>query len=277
MEMVLENLFPSRDRGHHSVDKNTDFKYPKLHAMLDYIYFEQDGRTHEFHYVETLCELLERAMIFEDSVELHATASKALISIASCLPELVASRYARQNFLAISAVEASALISDLVSSINGTQNLRYTHWMILGRDYARRSNAVSLVFLWLYVTNALIGVDIRGNVPECYQFSRRRDQDDLTQELASQGISIVYELGDSSMKQNLLMEDSEVSQAGSIGESLSGGKLSTYKELCGLANEMGQPDLIYKLMDLANYQAALNSKGGLLLDSPRYQNKLVNH
>lgn len=59
-----------------------------------------------------------------------------------------------------------------------------------------------------------------------------------------------------------LVEDSEVFQEGTIGESLSGGKLSTYKELCSLANEMGQPDMIYKFMDLANHQASLNSKRG---------------
>lgn len=107
------------------------------------------------------------------------------------------------------------------------------------------------------------------------------DQNELTQELASQGMSIVYELGDSSMKQDLvnalvstltgsgkrkravkLMEDSEVFQEGTIGANPSGGNLSTYKELCSLANEMGQPDLIYKFMDLANYQASLNSKRG---------------
>ncbi|XP_065879858.1 uncharacterized protein [Euphorbia lathyris] len=107
------------------------------------------------------------------------------------------------------------------------------------------------------------------------------EQNELTQELASQGMSIVYELGDASMKQNLvdalvstltgsgkrkraikLVEDTEVFQEGTIGESLNGGKLSTYKELCSLANEMGQPDLIYKLMDLANHQASLNSKRG---------------
>lgn len=107
------------------------------------------------------------------------------------------------------------------------------------------------------------------------------EQNELTQELASQGMSVVYELGDASMKQNLvdalvttltgsgkrkravkLVEDSEVFQEGAIGEGLGGGKLSTYKELCSLANEMGQPDLIYKFMDLANYQASLNSKRG---------------
>ncbi|XP_024961967.1 proteasome adapter and scaffold protein ECM29 isoform X1 [Cynara cardunculus var. scolymus] len=107
------------------------------------------------------------------------------------------------------------------------------------------------------------------------------EQNELTQELASQGLSIIYELGDASMKKNLvnalvgtltgsgkrkravkLVEDTEVFQEGSIGGSLSGGKLSTYKELCSLANEMGQPDLIYKFMDLANHQASLNSKRG---------------
>lgn len=107
------------------------------------------------------------------------------------------------------------------------------------------------------------------------------EQNELTQELASQGLSIIYELGDVSMKKNLvnalvgtltgsakrkrpvkLVEDSEVFQEGAIGESVSGGKLSTYKELCNLANEMGQPDLIYKFMDLANHQASLNSKRG---------------
>ncbi|KAF3455353.1 hypothetical protein FNV43_RR05803 [Rhamnella rubrinervis] len=107
------------------------------------------------------------------------------------------------------------------------------------------------------------------------------EQNELTQELASQGMSIVYELGDASMKKNLvnalvntltgsgkrkrvvkLVEDSEVFQEGAIGKGLNGGKLSTYKELCSLANEMGQPDLIYKFMDLANHQAALHSKRG---------------
>ncbi|XP_062171204.1 uncharacterized protein LOC133876988 [Alnus glutinosa] len=107
------------------------------------------------------------------------------------------------------------------------------------------------------------------------------EQNELTQELASHGMSIVYELGDAAMKQNLvnalvsnltgsgkrkrtikLVGDSEVFHEGAIGESHSGGKLTTYKELCSLANEMGQPDLIYKFMDLANYQVSLNSQRG---------------
>jgi proteasome component ECM29 len=58
-----------------------------------------------------------------------------------------------------------------------------------------------------------------------------------------------------------------VFQEGGIGKDLSGEKLSTYKELCCLANEMGQHDLIFKFMDLANYQDSLKSKRGAAFGS----------
>ncbi|XP_020113729.1 proteasome-associated protein ECM29 homolog isoform X2 [Ananas comosus] len=148
------------------------------------------------------------------------------------------------------------------------------------RKEERCAGTVWLVSLTMYCGNH---PKIQQLLPEIQEaFSHLLgDQNELTQDLASQGMSIVYELGDPSMKQELvralvntltgsgkrkratkLMEDSEVFQAGAIGENLGGGKLSTYKELCSLANEMGQPDLIYKFMDLANYQASLNSKRG---------------
>lgn len=36
--------------------------------------------------------------------------------------------------------------------------------------------------------------------------------------------------------------------------------LSTYKELCSLASDLNQPDLIYKFMQLANHHSQWNSK-----------------
>ncbi|XP_056161044.1 uncharacterized protein LOC115693959 [Syzygium oleosum] len=105
------------------------------------------------------------------------------------------------------------------------------------------------------------------------------EQNELTQELAFQGMSIVYELGHASMKKKLkkalvktltgsrkrktatkLVEESEVFQEGPIEKSLSGGKLDTYKILYNMAKDMGQRGLIYKFTDLANHHASLNSK-----------------
>ncbi|KAL2316898.1 hypothetical protein Fmac_030774 [Flemingia macrophylla] len=147
------------------------------------------------------------------------------------------------------------------------------------RKEERCSGTVWLVSLLKYCGNH---PTIQQMLPEIQEaFSHLLgEQNELTQELASQGMSIVYDIGDESMKKFLvsalvntltttgkrkravkLAEDTEVFVDGSLGES-SGGKLNTYKELCNLANEMGQPDLIYKFMDLANHQASLNSKRG---------------
>ena len=53
-------------------------------------------------------------------------------------------------------------------------------------------------------------------------------------------------------------EDTKVFQEGELGKIPEGGNLSTYRELCSLATDMGQPDL----MDLANYNATWNTKKG---------------
>ncbi|KAK3264270.1 hypothetical protein CYMTET_26979, partial [Cymbomonas tetramitiformis] len=107
------------------------------------------------------------------------------------------------------------------------------------------------------------------------------DPTELTQEMASRGMSLVYELGDEETRKELVgalvstlsggkqkrravkvTGDTQVFEEGAIGEDKDGKSLSTYQELCSLATEMGQPDLVYRFMDLANQQAALNSKRG---------------
>lgn len=44
-----------------------------------------------------------------------------------------------------------------------------------------------------------------------------------------------------------------------------GGQLSTYRELCSLASDLNQPDLVYKFMNLANHNAVWNSRKVSLL------------
>lgn len=47
-----------------------------------------------------------------------------------------------------------------------------------------------------------------------------------------------------------------------LGKTPDGSTLSTYKEMCSLANEMGKPDMIYKFMNLSNHNALWNSRKG---------------
>jgi len=112
------------------------------------------------------------------------------------------------------------------------------------------------------------------------------ENNDLVQDAASKGIGIVYDSCSDDQKESMvsnllgtLMDgkrqvtkvtnDTKVFQEGELGKvpttnSGSGANsgLSTYKELCSLATDMGQPDLVYKFMHLANHNATWNSRKG---------------
>ncbi|XP_041951493.1 proteasome adapter and scaffold protein ECM29 [Alosa sapidissima] len=105
------------------------------------------------------------------------------------------------------------------------------------------------------------------------------DPDELSQDVASKGLGLVYELGGEQDQQELVStlvetlmtgkrakhavsEDTEVFQGESMGKAPDGHGLTTYKELCSLASDLNQPDLVYKFMNLANHHAMWNSRKG---------------
>uniref|UniRef100_A0A8C9VU15 Ecm29 proteasome adaptor and scaffold n=1 Tax=Scleropages formosus TaxID=113540 RepID=A0A8C9VU15_SCLFO len=123
--------------------------------------------------------------------------------------------------------------------------------------------------------------EIRSHLKEIQSafISVLSDPDDLSQDVASKGLGLVYELGSEQDQQELVStlvetlmtgkrakhavsEDTEVFQEGSLGKAPDGQGLSTYKELCALASDLNQPDLVYKFMNLANHHAMWNSRKG---------------
>ncbi|XP_033636669.1 proteasome adapter and scaffold protein ECM29-like [Asterias rubens] len=105
------------------------------------------------------------------------------------------------------------------------------------------------------------------------------EREELTQDVASKGLSLVYEQSTPDRRTALVSvlvealmtgkrakqtvtEDTKLFSDGSLGSNPSGGSLSTYKELCSLASDLNQPDLIYKFMHLANHNAMWNSRKG---------------
>ncbi|XP_023238061.1 proteasome-associated protein ECM29 homolog [Centruroides sculpturatus] len=105
------------------------------------------------------------------------------------------------------------------------------------------------------------------------------DSNDIIQDIAAKGLSMIYEFGDGESQQKLLTklvdtltsgrkssitvtEETKLFNEGLLGNSPTGGGLSTYKELCAVASDLNQPELIYKFMHLANHNALWNSKKG---------------
>uniref|UniRef100_A0A3B4TGR9 Ecm29 proteasome adaptor and scaffold n=1 Tax=Seriola dumerili TaxID=41447 RepID=A0A3B4TGR9_SERDU len=105
------------------------------------------------------------------------------------------------------------------------------------------------------------------------------DPDELSQDVASKGLGLVYEMGGEADQHELVStlvetlmtgkrvkhavsQDTEVFQGEGLGKTPDGHGLSTYKELCSLASDLNQPDLVYKFMNLASHHAMWNSRKG---------------
>lgn len=105
------------------------------------------------------------------------------------------------------------------------------------------------------------------------------DNNEVTQDVASKGLALVYENSDSTQKQTMVSSlvdtlmvgrksgqtvtgDTVMFKEGSLGKTPDGKGMSTYKELCSLASDLNQPDLIYKFLNLAHHNSMWNSKKG---------------
>lgn len=100
-------------------------------------------------------------------------------------------------------------------------------------------------------------------------------RDELVQETASRGLSLVYEQGDAELKEKLVKdlvasftgtsaqlkvdEETELFEPGALptGE---GKSVTSYKDIISLANEVGDQSLVYKFMSLASNAATWSTR-----------------
>lgn len=120
---------------------------------------------------------------------------------------------------------------------------------------------------------------------------RLSESDEITQEVASKAIGLIYSLANDEQKNNLVSklsdtlsggtakkqatsaaalqtnikihdENEEIFKQEQIGKTPDGANISTYKELCSLASDLNQPDLIYRFMNLASHNSMWNTRRG---------------
>ncbi|XP_058950151.2 proteasome adapter and scaffold protein ECM29 isoform X1 [Pocillopora verrucosa] len=135
--------------------------------------------------------------------------------------------------------------------------------------YVRQASCIWLLSLVKYSGNHKV---VQANLKEIQMvfMNMLAETDDLTQEVASKGLGLVYEHGDGESKKELvsLLVDTLTNGRRSVqyvtGETKfsEGSGVSTYKELCSIASDLNQPDLVYKFMHLANQNALWNSRKG---------------
>ncbi|KAF3252719.1 proteasome component M29 [Orbilia oligospora] len=102
------------------------------------------------------------------------------------------------------------------------------------------------------------------------------DREEFVQETASRGLTKVYELGDKSLKEELVRNlvssftgttktlagqvqaDTQLFEPGALPTG--DGSVSTYKDILSLASEVGDSSLVYKFMSLASHSAMWSSR-----------------
>lgn len=108
------------------------------------------------------------------------------------------------------------------------------------------------------------------------------DREELIQESASRGLTLVYEIGDYDLKESLVKgllksftdnsgsnslisgtvdQDTELFDADVLRTN--DGSVSTYRDVLNLASDVGDPSLVYKFMSLAKSSALWSSRKGM--------------
>ncbi|XP_050090264.1 proteasome-associated protein ECM29 homolog [Anopheles aquasalis] len=105
------------------------------------------------------------------------------------------------------------------------------------------------------------------------------EDNELVQDVASRALGIVYSLSDAEGQEEMthllldqliggrrdvrkVADDTKLFEEGVLGKAPTGGKMSTYKELCNLASDLNKPDVLYEFLQIANHNATWNSKLG---------------
>jgi len=142
---------------------------------------------------------------------------------------------------------------------------------------------------------------LRARLPDCQTAltALLSDAQEGVQDCASRGLSALHARGDAATRAALVEQlvgtlaggeagkraaaaaraafkvqaETELFEKGALGEAPSsdkpaagggggGGAMSTYSELCAMATDLGQPDLVYRFMDLAAHARALAASKG---------------
>ena len=124
-----------------------------------------------------------------------------------------------------------------------------------------------------------------GHLPEVQDRLRRcqvafksflSDRDELVQESASRGLTLIYEKGDKNLKDDLVRDlvssftgtstnlagnvdvETELFEPGALPTG--DGSVATYKDIMSLATEVGDPSLVYRFMSMASSNAIWSSR-----------------
>eukprot|EP01094_Clydonella_sp_ATCC50884_P016641 TRINITY_DN2767_c0_g1_i1.p1 TRINITY_DN2767_c0_g1~~TRINITY_DN2767_c0_g1_i1.p1 ORF type:complete len:1950 (+),score=547.43 TRINITY_DN2767_c0_g1_i1:123-5972(+) len=145
---------------------------------------------------------------------------------------------------------------------------------VSGRPSDRRAGATWLLCLLRRVGKHVVVQEQLARIQATFT-DLLADESDVVQEIGSRGLVFVHEFGDASSRTSLVKTLVSTLSGGTrgqkkgrkgntvfSGDAIASSGLSTYQELCSVATEIGQPDMVYRLLSMASHHAMWNSRRG---------------
>ncbi|KAF2109064.1 major component of the proteasome [Lophiotrema nucula] len=139
----------------------------------------------------------------------------------------------------------------------------------------------SVIWLLCLLQDCGQNPEMQGYLPRCQNAFKLclSDRDEVVQEAASRGLGLVYEKGDRQLKDDLVRDlvgsfsDNKAKLAGNVTEdtqlfeegalptgNVGSGSVTTYKDILSLADEVGDPSLVYRFMAMASNNSIWSSR-----------------
>lgn len=145
----------------------------------------------------------------------------------------------------------------------------------------RKAGTIWLLSLVQYLGELDLIKDNCSEIHKCF-VSALVHKDQLVQESAARGLSLIYEMGSSDLKEDMIKglfksftstTDGMKLSSGAVSENTElfdqdtmntgDGSISTYKDILSLASEVGDPSIVYQFMSLAKNSMLWSSRKGI--------------
>ena len=233
-------------------------------------------------------KLLDSAQIKQ--IELHMTLGEALVNCAlgDKSPALRNSWTCTEQEWINRLKERNNLQDDKIlnNSLNWLLNQLLTKYIDNPNPHLRQAASFWLLTLMKKCSTLVDFIDRNLMSIQNAFILRLGENDEVTQEVASKAIGLIYSLANSEQKKSLVSklmdtlsgggkksstaaaikikdENEEIFKQEQIGKTPDGANITTYKELCSLASDLNQPDLIYRFMNLASHNSMWNTRRGV--------------
>ncbi|KAL3231732.1 Proteasome component ECM29 [Nakaseomyces bracarensis] len=174
----------------------------------------------------------------------------------------------------------------------------------------RKAGTIWLLSLVQFLGSSILIKENCAEIHKCF-VSALVHKDQIVQESAARGLSLIYEMGSNDLKEDMIKglfksftsnNDGLKLSSGAVSENTElferdtmntgdGGSISTYKDILNLASEVGDPGIVYQFMSLAKNSMLWSSRKGIafslgaimsksslekyLLDNADVANKLI--